>query len=440
MKAHATIESNKVSISIRPNLFDRCKRLFRRLKKQSHLENFEFYFRYSFEVDDERINPDFLTLAILLSLYPYLGFPWLSVNAPVSMRFRQLCRRHLGIFVSAPSPKGKGGDYEKQNVEDLDERPTVKKSLRPGLAFSMGTDSLAARMMMPEDTYSLFIDRPTPASSLYKKENLLDGLRGFVKNIGEADVVFSNFENLRKPIGFAVIDSKPDLNLAALAPLVTVANVKRLDSLSLGTVSESLYGFGGMSYSDPSDSQYFAGFANLLADVGLPLFLPLGGLSEVNSIRISINNTGVTAWSCIRGTKGKPCLNCYKCFRKESLKADLLSKSYSNDVLNALMDTPEVSRNLTSPYIHHGGVLAWQVKKFPKRAYAQLDNSLVPYQTQFRFIEKWFIKAAEYVPQQHKLGFAKKLEKFGILPTTDEECTVAMNWNAESAGKGHSAT
>ena len=171
MKAHAIIDTDKVTISITPNLFDRCQSLFRRLKKRSHIENFEFYFRYSFEVDDERINPDFLTLAILLSLYPYLGFPWLSVNTPVSKRFRQLCRRRLGIFVSAPSRTAKGGNYEKQNVEDFDEQPTEKKNLRPGLAFSMGSDSLAARMMMPKDTYSLFIDRPTPESSLYKKEN-----------------------------------------------------------------------------------------------------------------------------------------------------------------------------------------------------------------------------------------------------------------------------
>ena len=204
-----------------------------------------------------------------------------------------------------------------------------------------------------------------------------------------------------------------------------------LDSLSLGTVSESLYGFGGVNYSDPRDSRYFQGFADFLADVGLPLFLPLGGLSEVNSMRISLSNPAVTAWSCIRGENGMPCMNCYKCFRKESLKADLLSKSWSSDQVNTILSTPEVSRKISGGHIHHGNVLAWQVQNFPKAAYWKLTDSIRPYQAQLTFIEKWFAKSIEYVPEKYRHGFKQSLKKFTILTMTNEESKEAMNWKGK---------
>jgi hypothetical protein len=430
MRAVVSVDSHTVNVSITLNLFDRCKRSFRSLLKKSHIENFEFYFRYSFNLNNQKLNPDYLTIAIILSLFPYLGFPRLSVNLPVSKKLRQLTFGHLGIFLSAPSSRTMGGNLESKYSVASETRLIQEANQKPGLAFSMGADSLAARMMMPKDTYSLFIDRPTSERDLYNKENLYSGLKELANNLTEVDTVLSNFENLRKPVGFAVIDSKPDLNLAALAPLVAVASLKGLDSLSLGTVSESLYGFGGLNYSDPRASRYFRSFADFLSDMGLPLFLPLGGLSEINSMRLSTNHSRVTAWSCIRGARGTPCMKCYKCFRKESLKADLLSNSWSSEELDMVMAVPEVSRKLSSPYIHHGNVLAWQVTTYPKPAYEKLADSIFPYLAQLNFIEEWFSPSLEYIPEKYREEFMKKLNKFGISTISKAKWPEAMNWKA----------
>jgi hypothetical protein len=429
MKLTVNVSSDQVNYKITPGILDMVKIVFRKISKKSHLANFEFFFRYTFTISESKLNSDTLALSGLLSVYPYLGAPWLQLNFPVSNSFKKSVLTNLGLFLITPL-----APIPELQIDSVGGIATAHKIDRnPGLAFSMGADSVAAKLLMPNETYALFIDRPEHPRSLYKKENLYISLDSFREQLSEVDVVESNFETIRSPVGFAVVDDQPDLNLSALAPLIAISSLRRLNSLALGTVRESLYGLGNQSYSNPNESKYFRGFSEVLSSLKLPLFLPLGGLSEVTSMKIATSNPTLAPWSCIRGGQGLPCMRCYKCFRKESLKADLLGKSWADEELSKVMNSPEVSRKLASRPLHHGNVLSWQAETFPKASYQELKPSLAPYKGQLEFIEKWYSRSENYIPEDYRRIFRRRLAELNIESTSPEEDRYIVGWIADDS-------
>ncbi len=110
-------------------------------------------------VTGEDVHPDHLALIALLVAHPFVGH-LLEIPWEVSDRFAASCEKiskYNMVF------EGKGGSSY---------QPTSDS--KPALAFSGGADSTASLLVMPENTLSVFMNRPLKRkASMYNKSAAL---------------------------------------------------------------------------------------------------------------------------------------------------------------------------------------------------------------------------------------------------------------------------
>ena len=68
----------------------------------------------------------------------------------------------------------------------------------------------------------------------------------------------------------------------------------------------------------------------------------VAGISEVGtSIIVEKSSLGFVAQSCIRGSWGSPCKNCWKCFRKIILDAAIQNENVDEDLISNIFRNHE---------------------------------------------------------------------------------------------------
>ncbi|MDA9722575.1 DUF6395 domain-containing protein, partial [Euryarchaeota archaeon] len=281
-------------------------------------------FEGDLRIDD--IHPDHLALAIILSVNPFVG-ETLVINLPVSENFRTACNtitRYKLVF-----PKTTNTPYQ------------PKPDSRPGLSFSGGADSTAALLLMPKNTLSVFMDRPLKKfRSLYNKSAAYATLDYAIKSGYEVKKIYCDVEYVRNPIGFPV-DLTPSI------PLVLMAEKYKIDSIGFGTVLESAYRVGHEHSREYSTSAHYRVWGKLFHAAGLPLYLPVSGVSEVGTSNIVLKSPFYDyTRSCVRGNWPRSCENCWKCFRKHMVENRLLSKKVDDTSMSKWLKVKEVKRKL----------------------------------------------------------------------------------------------
>jgi len=129
-------------------------------------------------------------------------------------------------------------------------------------------------------------------------------------------------------------------------PALLLAKHLNLYSLSFGTVLESLYGLGRLKFKDYASTSHNKMWWSIFESAGIPLSFPVGGVSEVGTELIcSKSGLGTVAQSCIRGRISKPCLHCWKCFRKSTVRVALGLMYASEFDLKHLLSSKEVVIN-----------------------------------------------------------------------------------------------
>ncbi len=107
-------------------------------------------------------------------------------------------------------------------------------------------------------------------------------------------------------------------------PLVAIASQRNIDSIAFGTVMESAYRIGHEQARNYADSSHYRFWGRMFKAAGLPLFLPVSGVSEVGTSKIvSMSSFKEYTRSCIRGIWPNSCENCWKCFRKNMINQKL---------------------------------------------------------------------------------------------------------------------
>lgn len=266
---------------------------------------------------------------------------------------------------------------------------------RPGLCFSGGVDSTAALLLLPDHAVSVFLDRcaspPRVGPSLYRKEAALHAC-GDLRNAGrEVCVVPTNMEFLRKPVGFIN-------HWTVAAPLMLVADLYALNSLTFGTVLESAYLAGGTRYVDYRARERWVRHAATTAAVGLPWNQVTAGLTEVaTSELVRKSRWHAVAQSCVRGGVGAPCRNCWKCFRKGLLEAALRGDTLSEEELDHYFGIAEAQRHLANVPIKHENVILYILQQYrgnhPRML--ELKQCLRPDTLNLGWVSRWFSPAAE---------------------------------------------
>jgi hypothetical protein len=229
----------------------------------------EIYFRMPEDYDLSKTHPD------LLKLCEYMMFsPWHEVLG--DYKFTRKCGENLA------------------------------------LSFSTGVDSTANMIMLPENTPLIYVEREKINSGKMKQDNAIR----FIENLDRPVIrIKTNFELIRKLNGLRVGYSTP---MGMGVPMVLLADYLNLKYISYGKVFEDQFFPEGV-FRDYTKE--FMNYQKIFSDAGLIGIYPTVGCSEIITTKIVENSKDAKySISCLRGTDGKPCNKCFKCFRKGLLR------------------------------------------------------------------------------------------------------------------------
>lgn len=355
----------------------------------------------------EDTHPDLVAIALLLCVRPFAP-ERLHLPFAVSRRLAEAASTSLGI-----------------DVGPVDEQlePRVPSDGRPGLAFSGGVDSVAALTVMPDATASVFLDRRHPIEeparwSIYNPAAARAAVETLRDRGRQVVAVGTDLEHIRKPVGFPV-------DLANAAPLALLADLLGLDAVAWGTVAESSYRTGHLRFAEYYGRPAYTEWASLFAAVGLPILNVVAGVSEVGTSKLVLSEgyLGI-AQSCIRGIPGRPCRNCWKCFRKSLLDAALTDRWPAYGELDELFRISEARYQLTKNPVKHENVLAWTVQRYggDHPLMLLLRERLAATSLDLSHLEHWYVPASEPWPEKYRADVIARLDaKLGRMDEAGEE-------------------
>ncbi len=315
-------------------------------------------------------------------------------------------------------------------VVESGEKPPerLKKPLnpRPGLAFSGGVDSTAALGVMPGNTVPVFMDRPLRKGSLYNPEAAHHSCE-LLSELGyDAHLIYCDLEYVRDPVGFPT-------DVANAVPLIILAEQLGIGSISFGTVLESAYGTGHEQYRDYMNGSHWNFFGTLFAAAGIPMSLPIAGISEVGTSIISHRSpVGMVSQSCIRGTWGNPCISCWKCFRKGLLGVALRQRKYNEQEFKSLFKSNEVKGKLSELPISHENVVSFAINRMKTGLSEELDllYSRTHALGTLPLLTKWYSPSIELIPKGWREVTREKIMRYLRVMGRKEEIAIET-WNMD---------
>tara|TARA_B100000767_G_C19777579_1_gene543614 strand:- start:5580 stop:8900 length:3321 start_codon:yes stop_codon:yes gene_type:complete len=286
-----------------------------------------------------------------------------------------------------------------------DWEPTRAPGWRPGLAFSGGVDSAAALALMPNSTILIYNER----SGIQGKLNHTNALRFFdelhQKEHREVIRVQSNHESIRmrdgKMAGFST-------DYACAVQVILLADHFGLDSIGTGMPLENTFLWHGYKYRDFGTTWFWTHYSKLFESVGLPLYQPVAGCSEIVNMQIveQKNWTGF-AQSCLRSsTPGEVCGRCWKCFRKNSLLGIPFQLAGEIEIFLAKRPLKQAASTLYS--IQQGGVSQKGIKIIDK--FPDLKQLL---SHDFDFLNRYLPSASELLPIRYRDYTIERLKQYG---------------------------
>ena len=305
--------------------------------------------------------------------------------------------------------------------------PSRRPGWRPGLAFSGGIDSAAAMTLMPQTTVLVYNER----KGLISKLNHTNAFRFFEhmeESLGRPVIrVPSNHEKIRtrdgKNSGFST-------DYACAVQVILLADHLGLDSIGTGMPLENTYLWHGYRYRDFRESWFWRHYSELFDSIGLPIYQPVAGCSEVINMRIIEHHMmDDFAQSCLRSSKeGEVCQSCWKCFRKNTM----LGRPFkmSGEIKKFLSKEPLKQAVSTLYSIQRGGVASNGIRveeKFP-HLNPHLEMNLT-------WLERHYPPALELLPDRYRDYTTNRLEQISAKMTQgDIELLHAVDIYPETEG------
>lgn len=270
---------------------------------------------------------------------------------------------------------------------------------KTALAFSGGVDSAAAYKLL-DNPLPIYTQVANP-SKLHKQENALlaldevDGV-SVLTNQDQLPLLYGKNRGFYGVAGWTV----PSLLLSEYYNLNTFADGNILEFVYL----RSKFGHG-TKYVEPNYSEIINAFNKL----NYHYCLPCAGLTEVATTKIAQDFK--YAMGCMRGTDGKPCLNCMKCYRKMAIQG------------NCIKSNPEVEKVLEKEWIPVLASLLWA--RDEKGLRHPILNSI---EKNYSWVEKWFPDSMEFIPLHLQSMFEQKLAAYNIGHLSDK--SLIYNWSS----------
>ncbi len=359
--------------------------------------------------DNEEIHPDIIALCTILLCNPFVGKS-LELPMPISRKFYDSTNSVISRYKIV-------SDID----EDLEPNNTSDQN-RPSLAFSGGADSCAALAIMPGSTVPVFLNRPEIKGTKYDPHAPLEICRKLRDSGVDVKVVETDLELIRAPTGFPT-------DLANGIPALLLSGKLGLDSIAFGTVLESAYGIGHERYIDYKKGAHWRFYSTLFSAVGVEISMPTIGISEVGTAIIGSKSpiAGISQ-SCIRGKYRKPCLRCWKCFRKQ-----LLGKSLGiiDEVEFAeMMNANEVQVRLSSFPISHENVIIYSLQRIELDDYPFFNPLIkkLDMEIDLNLLSHWHSESIFHVPKKYRISIREKILKF-LSPMDISQVYVLKTWD-----------
>jgi len=289
--------------------------------------------------------------------------------------------------------------YGRKVEVEPDERPHARASGRVAVAYSGGVDSSAALRLLP-DAIPIYtqVDRPGGKHILENALLAVEEVRG-ISIVSNHDTLPLRFERRRGFFGFAGFTVTAIL-LADHLGLRTVADGNIIDAMYL-------VGPGGHgTLFNPRDRS--AGQARF-DRAGMQYCVPCAGLTEVSTDLIARDFR--YAMGCMRGSGGTPCGQCMKCYRKEALRGRPIPSCAESEKVLARDPIPVL------------GTLLWA-----SRHRGLSHPALEGFDRDISWVDKWYPRAIEFVPEDLREYFLGRLAHYGIAPL--EDATTLETWDA----------
>ena len=366
--------------------------------------------RLNDSLNASKIHHDHLALITLMSVHPFVR-EVLKMDLKVSSDFAKVVQDMCPYKVEFKSTKGKA--Y------------TTNAKSKPCLAFSGGVDSTAALMLMPKNTVCAWLDRPQLTERTLYNKSAANSTMNFAEKSGfEVHKVYCDVEHLRNPVGFPV-----DLTSGMAA--VAVASQRDVDCIAFGMVMESSYRTGHAKYRDYPRSSHYKTWGSTFAAAGIPLYLPVGGISEVGTSMIVLNSPfNGAARSCIRGEWPDQCNNCWKCFRKTLVDNRILEKPSTEESMALWITVREVKYKLGTWPVSHENVLAWALKgpyvsgKIAKNLLERLEGS----RRDLDLLSRWYPPSIELIPEKYREEFIESVGNYlGTMSDSEVKDTEMLD-------------
>lgn len=341
------------------------------------------------------VHPDLFALAMLATIYPFAGK---TIRLPfgISQYF------HDQVF-----------KITKKKILPIDKKLSRRKApinAVPALTFSGGIDSTAAVALLPDKTHLLYFDRIVPkgTKTLLNQEAAYYACKQ-MKKLGKAvHNIKTDLQYLRKPVGFSTF-------LTDAVPALLLADYHGYDALANGQTLDLGYRIGHLGYEDCRETELAKPWHPLLQAVDMPYTLPTIGLSEVVTTNIVRQSPYAEfAQACSRGKIKKPCMNCYKCFRKSLLEKVMTNSPINDKYLDELFQIKDVKRVLATKHLHYGNVITYITSHYHGKhpEMLALKKKTRGDRLDVSWMNKWYPDAEEFLAPKYRDEVKKRIFKY----------------------------
>lgn len=353
------------------------------------------------------MHPDVLGLVALLIVYPYAKSR-IVVPIGVSKTFHNIVKKVTGIKMMPVDT-------------ELKPRNAPPNSI-PALAYSGGIDSTACLIIMPPNTCSIYHERSYMKEEPYNINAALHACKMLKRSGRHIYMIKSDFDNIRNPKGFAV-------EMSTAIPALLLSDHIGFDSIAIGTTLEYF-----IDYSRYYEKRtYSIKWENLFKAVDIQLMQPTAGISEIGNYKIVLSSPYSSfAESCMCGSVGKPCMKCFKCFRKQLLKHALQKKAVSNEVLNHFMEIRGVRAKLQKFPIFFENVFTYITAHYHgnHELMKLLKRKTRGDVTDVTWMEKWYSFNEKMIPIRYQAEIKANIMKHLNVMTGEDEKNM-MRWKSD---------
>lgn len=395
------------------------------------LVNHEVLFDY---IPSRPIHPDILALICLIVYYPFFQ-KWTDTHFPSKISptmASALAKFPLYTWDGSRNRyckiEGAGIIVPKTGI-DPDLAP-YKNGATTLLAFGGGLDSTAVKCLFPgaHIVHEKKWNHRTTKNGVDELISIMDRR----PQSGQSHVIASNSRSLTRPTGWTGW-------ISCIATSLLVASDHPTNNILLGSSLASLLG-GGKRFIGVNGKE-FPGtniWTSLLKHtVGINLFCPVAGLSEVALVKIIKQTSQLYLKKCTWCLKknGYPCHSCFKCLRRDLLifyeaaqgvskGTDLIGGTPSPFPWSNYSKSKKPPRETFGPTLNY--LLKWYHNTFgtvPPIISSEIEQDV-------SWIDAWYVPALSLVPENLKTYVYKRIAQ-RVRPMSDYEKMCLENYGQE---------